>query len=467
MMDEAQNNLAALAKLEIVEKNMKAFLFIKAVVNEFTPPITSEDLMRIIEKEGIRVGVNKATLDEIISEKKWEKQILVAEGLSALPGEDAKLEFSFPTDKSLRPQITEDGHVDFHELNVVYSVEKDAVLIKKVPATLGSIGMDLFGKEIPAKYGKDVGIILGQGTYKDPTDNFVIRAATEGIIFYSPDKNTVEVQKLYVVNGSVDYSTGNINVKSSIDIKGNVRPGFSVTTPYNIQIKGTVEHSTISCEGNLTVKEGIIGDGKHLIHTGGDIRSGYITNQNIKCFGSVYAATEIRNSYIECNREVTTLKNNGVIIGGKISAANKISAATIGNLYNVPTILEVGVNFSFKENYLKKETEMFALQKMMENLKKNISLLSEQPQNNSVNSRLNNFRNEYEASAEKCDRVKKELKEMEKLYYDVTDPVICVSKIVYPGTIIKIKQITYEVKEELSRVMFKLVNGEITPITLN
>ena len=461
MSEDAQNSLAALVNLEIVEKKMKAFLVVKEPISEQTPSITSQDLINILDKAGIKFGINTTILDEIINEKKWEERILVAEGLSPIPGEDARLEFTFSTDISLKPQIAEDGHVNFHEICVVNSIEKDAVLLKKVPATLGSKGMDIFGNEIPAGYGKDVGIILGQGTYKDPTDNLLIKSAIDGIIFYSAQKNSIEVQKLYVVQGSVDYSTGNINVKSSIEIKGDVKPGFSVTTPYNIQIKGTVEHAVLACDCDLTVQEGIVGDGKQLIRAGGDIRAGYINNQIIKCGGSVFVATEIRNSNIESNQEVTTLKNNGVIIGGKISATNKISSASIGNRYNVPTEIEVGVNFSFKEIYLNKEIEKIALQKMMENLKKNISLIEEQSQNSDMNPRLINFRMEYEAASEKLEKVRKELKEIEKFYYDAADPVVCVSKTVYPGTFIKIKQITYEVKDELSHVMFKLVNDEI------
>lgn len=461
MSDDTLNNLATLVILEFAEKKMKAFLTVKESVNELIPPISSQDLINRIEKEGVNFGLNTAVLEEIINEKKWEEKILVAEGLSPTPGEDARLEFSFSTDKSLKPQITEDGRVDFHEISVVNSVEKDAVLVKKVPATLGSKGMDIFGNEIPGKYGKDVAIIAGTGTYKDPVDNLLIKSAIDGIVFYNPQKNSIEVQKLYVVQGSVDYSTGNINVKSSIDIKGDVNPGFSVTTPYNIQIKGTVEHAVIACDCDLTVQEGIIGDGKLLIRSGGDIRAGYITNQNIKCGGSVYVASEIRNSNVESSQEVTTLKNNGIIIGGKISAANKISSASIGNKYNVPTEIEVGVNFSFREIYLAKETEKITLLKMMENLKKNISQITEQSQNPAINQRLTKFQQEYEASSEKLERIRKELKDIEKFYYDVDNPVISVSNTVFPGTLIKIKNKTYEVKEELSHVMFKLVNDEI------
>lgn len=461
MPDDSPNNFASFVNLDIVEKRMKVFLVVKETIAEQTFPITTQDLLSLLETAGIKFGINHAALEEIINEKKWGSRILVAEGLSPIPGKEAALEFNFSTDISLKPQIAEDGHVNFHEICVVNSVEKDAVLIKKVPASLGTPGKDTFGTEIAASYGKDVSIIMGSGTYKDPANDLLIKSSIDGVIFYSKEKNSIEVQKLYVVQGSVDYSTGNINVKSSVEIRGDVKPGFSVTTPYNIQIKGTVEHAVIACDCDLTVQGGIIGDGKNLIRSGGDVRAGYINNQIIKSGGNVFAATEIRNSFIESNKEVSTLKNNGVIIGGKISAANKISAATIGNKYNVPTEIEVGVNFSFKEIYQVKELEKITLQKMIDNLKKNISQITDQPQTSAANPRLLNFQKELEASSEKLDRVRKELKDIEKFYYDVDNPVVCVSNIVYPGTLIKIKHKTYEVTDELSHMMFKLVNDEI------
>lgn len=461
MSDDAQNNFSSIVKLEIVEKKMKVLLEVKEFEAEQSQSITSQDLFDLISKEGIKFGVNENIINEIIDGKKRGEKFVVAEGLLPLPGEDAKLEFCFPTDKSLKPQIKEDGHIDYHEISVVHSVEKDAVLIKKTAATLGSKGMDVLGNELPASYGKDINIVLGQGTYRDPADNLIIKASVDGIIFYDAQKNSIEVQKLFLIKGSVDFSTGNVNVKSSVEIQGDVKPGFSVKTPYNIQINGTVEQAIISCDGTLKVKEGIVGDGKLVISAGGDIHSGYINNQQIKCRGSLYVATELRNSIVECGDEIMIVKNNGVIIGGKLTATNKVTAPSIGNRYNVPTELEVGVNFDFKGTYDLKKGEIVALHKVIETVKKNIAQISQQVQNSINSKRLITFRDECDAYILKLEKLRKELKEIEKQYYDVANPVVNVTKTVYPGAIIKIKHAIYEVREELSHVMFKLVDDEV------
>ena len=289
----------------------------------------------------------------------------------------------------------------------------------------------------------------------------LIRSSVEGVIFYNPQTHNVEVQKLYLVQGSVDYSTGNVNVKSSVEIKGDVKPDFSITTPYNIQVNGVVEQATINCGGTLTVKVGIKGDGKQLIKVEGDVHSGYINNQVIKCNGSVYSSTEIRNSIIECKDEVILVKGGGVIIGGKTTASKKVNTPVIGNMYNIPTEIEVGVNLEFREKFLEKEAAMKMAHKIMDDIDKKIALLEEEPPDN-IQGSVSALKAQKAEHAKDVERLRKELKEIEKDYYNVEDPTVCVGKRVYAGTTIKIKHAVMEVKEELSHVTFRLTGNEIT-----
>ena len=130
-------------------------------------------------------------LDEIITGEKWNEKFLIAEGLNPIPGDDAVMEFNFKTDMSAKPQVGEDGHVDFHEISLVNSIEKDKVLIKIIPATLGKMGTDIFGGNVLTSYGKDAKISLGPGTYKDPADNFLIKSSIDGVIFYNDEKKSI------------------------------------------------------------------------------------------------------------------------------------------------------------------------------------------------------------------------------------------------------------------------------------
>jgi len=461
-----QNNITDIIKIQVTEKNTKVVLFIKEPDPEKPFEITNQNIYDALYQAGVEYGINKEIIENIIVEKKWGEKFVVAEGVLPVPGESAKIEFKFPTEKTLKPQVKEDGKIDYKEASVLKSVEKDEILAEKIGAKLGEKGIDVFGNEIPAVYGKDIEMpIAGPGTYKDPGNSSLIKSSIEGVVYYNPRNRTIEVQKLYIVPGSVDYSTGNINVKSSIEIRGDVKPGFSVTSPYNIQIKGVAEHAIIVCEGTLKVTNGIIGDGKQTIKVGGDIHAGYINNQNINCGGSIYVANEIRHSIIECDSEVIITKTDGVIVGGKITAPSKITAPIIGNQYNITTELEVGLREKYREEYVRRHKELKILkgkideqQDLINSMMKKAALMD-----SPHSTRLNSLLEQSDKLISSYEKLKSETQEFEDNFFSVKNPTIIVTKIVYPGTIIRIKYAMFEVKEELYNVTFRLIDGEVVP----
>lgn len=459
MAEDSQTAGNFSVRIVVEEKNMKAYLVLEPDSSSQTI-LSPEEINKSIEKSGVKFGIIADTVKQIC-ESAREGKFLIAEGTPPQPGEDSKFEYYFQTDKSLRPKILEDGHTDYKDVSLVESVAKDAVLIRKIPVVPGNNGRDVYGKEISAPQGKNLDISAGQGTYKDPNDPSLIKSSVEGIIFFNENKKSIEVQKLYVVQKSVDFSTGNINVKSAVDIHGNVSQHFSVITPYNIQVKGVIENATIKCGGSLSAFGGIMGDNKQLIEVAGDIHASYIINQRIRCNGSVYANTEIRNATIECDDEVVLVKESGVIIGGRISASNKVSAPSIGNAYGVGTEIEVGVKIEFREKFIAKEAEKNAMQKHVDEIRKEIEEAEEKKPDDIGSAYLKKLHERLKETGERLEVLRKEFKEIEASYHDVSDASVIASKRVFPGTIIRIKNASYEVKEELNKVKFVYEDGAV------
>ena len=100
----------------------------------------------------------------------------------------------------------------------------------------------------------------------------------------------------------------------------------------------------------------------------------------------------MRNSIVECEDEVVIVKPNGVIIGGKITATNKVTTPTIGNDYNVTTEIEVGVVLKHKEKYLRKKNEKADTEKQIEELKKQISYIAQKEDSNAKRTQLLNYK---------------------------------------------------------------------------
>ncbi|MFZ1520056.1 MAG: FapA family protein [Ignavibacteriaceae bacterium] len=459
-MSESVNNvIGGRVQVEVLDQKMKATVCIKAPTKDEEPELVLQDVLVSLKLAGVKFGINEKIIDKYLNEKKWDQLFVAAEGVYPTVGNDAIFGYNFSTTKSLKPQITDNGHIDYKEINVICSANKDDLLVKKIAATQGTSGTDVFGNELPGKLGKDFVITAGSGTYKDPKDASIIKAASDGIIIYNEKSLIVEVQKLYAIPGCVDFSTGNVHVKSSVDVGGDVKTGFSITTPYDINVKGRIEHATIECEGNLNVKGGIVGDGKQVIKVGGDIHTGYIRDQQIICKGGVYAATEISGSTIESGDEVTLVKPDGRIVGGKIVASSKIVAGGAGNKYDVPTILEVGVNFEHRDRYLKKFEQINESHKQAETIKKKIELMDSTLPDPGMNAAYKAVKDQHKAAIEHWERMCADLKEIEKDYFNVDNPVVMILKTAFNGVTIKIRHAVYEVKQDMTHVMFRL-NGD-------
>lgn len=460
MSENTLNVIGGRVQVDVTDKNMKATVCIKAPTNDSEPELVLQDVLVTLKVAGVKFGINQKLISKYLADKKWDQLFVVAEGVYPTVGNDAIFGYNFSTTKSLKPQITDDGHIDYKEINVICSANKDDLLVKKIPATQGTSGTDVFGNELPGKFGKDFIITAGAGTYKDPKDASIIKAASDGIITYNPKSLIVEVQKLYAISGCVDFSTGNVHVKSSVDVGGDVKTGFSITTPYDINVKGRIEHAEIICDGNLNVKGGIVGDGKQIIKVGGDIHTGYIRDQHIICHGGVYAGTEISGSIIESGDDVTLVKPDGRIVGGKIVASSKIVAGGAGNKYDVPTLLEVGVNFAHREKYLKKFESINEAHSQAETIKKKIELMDESLPDPGMNNAYKALKDQHKGAIEHWERMCADLKEIEKDYFNVDNPVVMILKTVFNGVTVKIRHAVYEVKQDMSHVMFKL-NGDL------
>jgi uncharacterized protein (DUF342 family) len=159
------------------------------------------------------------------------------------------------------------------------------------------------------------------------------------------------------------------------------------------------------------------------------------------------------------------MKPFGIIIGGKITAPSRVTAPIIGNIYNIPTEIQVGIVPRNKEKYIAKSKELDVVQKQYDDFKKNISNLLQDPDEGAVEMRLSMYKTQMKDWDDKLAKVKKEAKEAEAAYFSVADPRVHITKTVYPGVIIKIRHQVFEVKKEMSQVVFKLAESEITFVT--
>ncbi|MEW6202464.1 MAG: FapA family protein [bacterium] len=342
-------------------------------------PVEKNDIMRYFQREGIVYGVKEDLIEKMVKEGIYNQPTVIAAGEKPVDGENAHLEFYFDQEeKRARPTVNEEGQVDFRELNLISSVKQDDPLVKKYPSTPGVPGKNIHGEVITPKAGKDVPFPAGLNCKVNPNDPNLVVAATDGQPKFHTNK--VHVIPILDVPGDVDFSTGNINFSGTVNIRGNILSGFTVKAAGDIQIGGTVEVAHIDAGGNISIKQGIVGQDKAIVICRGNLNARFVDKATLFVEGNVYVDESIMYSNLNSAGEVHLSGKKGFIIGGVVRASKFVSANRIGASFQTPTIIEVGGSPTMREELDELEKKIQEAETQEEMLSKSLVTAEKQRQ---------------------------------------------------------------------------------------
>lgn len=310
----------------------KLVVYVRINLLDKLSEVDCNDIFDYLDEQGIVYGVRKEEIINYCKEKEYSKELIAAYGKEPVDGIDAEIAYNFDISKEQKFIESEDGTIDFRDLNNVINVTKDTVLCHIIPAQEGENGIDVYGEPINYKKGKNVSISNGKNTYIS-SDGLQLLASTDGCVEYKNEK--VSVDSVYKVN-NVDNSTGNIDFVGSVVINGDVNAGFSVTAKGDIKIRGMVEGAFITSDGDVVISKGMNGMGKGSIMAKGNVTSKYIENALIVSEKTIYAEALI-NSEVIAKESIILRGSRAAIIGGTTQAENVIYAKTIGGRTNPET----------------------------------------------------------------------------------------------------------------------------------
>lgn len=302
--------------------------------------LTYDDFLADLKYRDITYGIQEQALQEhFASGGHYCVDIVAAKGKKPEPGVDAKIEYCFNTDRHRRPAQREDGSVDFFQMTIINQCRKGDVLARIIPEKPGVPGADIHGNMIKPYAPKRPVLKFGRNIQLSDDKN-TITSLVDGHVSLVDDK--VFVNDVYQVK-NVDVSTGNLDYEGSIEITGDVTANFEVKAGGNVIVGGLVEGAKIISGGNIIISKGMNGMGKGYLKAGGDIIVKFLENARVVAGGYVEAEA-IMNSKVSAGSEIRVEGRKGIVVGGYVQAANKVTAKTIGAVMGVATILEVGVN---------------------------------------------------------------------------------------------------------------------------
>ena len=313
-------------------------------------PITGSMLVNALKENNIVKGISRTQLQELLVKSRQlapgEKLTLaVAYGRLPCHGNDTVFEplVADASQRILRPQLTADGKVDMLDLGELITVKPGQAIMKRVPATHGTPGFNVLGKETPAIPGKELGFELGEGTAISDEDEQLLIATKPGIPIIKGKGMLVD--DALTLQG-VNVATGHINFDGSILISGDVMPGMKVTASGNITVTGFVELAELRAGGDIAVAQGVIGrqqEGKHLacfLQAKGKVTSKFAQFAEVEAGGDVCFSLHALHCTIRCGGDVSVVdqsKRHGTLSGGTVEAGYSVKALNIGALAGVPT----------------------------------------------------------------------------------------------------------------------------------
>lgn len=316
---------------------------LKAYLKVVTPgkpiAVTEDDIRKCLKENGIRKGILEKSIEEVLVEQLIGQEVLIAQGVMPEHGKDGFLR-SLLDDKKTSPEACVDstGRVDFKQMRLSNIVEIGESIAEKIPPTKGRSGFDVTGKILPPRPGKEVKLTLTSDIGIMPHNTNLLVALKNGIL-----KRDFTIDELNFINGDVDFSTGNIRYAKSLVVKGDVKTGFSVYCGENVEIRGCVEDAEVVAEGDVVVKQGLIGTNKGLIK-GKNVTIGHIKAQRVVASGDIIVGGEVIHGTLEAGGFIKMLGIRGMAIGGTFIAEKGIEVMNVGNAQNVRTNLHVGHN---------------------------------------------------------------------------------------------------------------------------
>lgn len=290
--------------------------------------------------QGILYGIDERLADRLShDENRYFHLFRIARGKPAFDGKNGNIIDYFPRVVERVLEIDEYDQVDYAALNLIHNVGQGEEICRLILPTEGNPGRTVLDQEIPAKSGKSVSLPKGRNT-EISEDGDALVALADGHVEFTG--RGFQVKPVLDVPGDVDFSTGNIKFVGDVNINGDVLSGFSVQAMGSVWVGGVIEAgSTVEAGGDLTVVKGILGDGTTTVRSQRCVFSKYIENATIYVRENLQTDAII-NGGVYCDGEVVVRSGRGVIMGGRVWAAKKISASIVGSRSERRTSIVLG-----------------------------------------------------------------------------------------------------------------------------
>lgn len=445
--------------VRITEDYMEAYM---TVPPTGTPEkYTVEYLTEVLHLNHVKIGILPDSLQKIIDNNIYNKEVLVAKGAEAQDGADGYFEYLFDTELSQKPIEQADGTVDYKNIKMIELVEPGQKIAIYHPGTAGTNGYNLAAQFKLAKRGAELPPLKGTG-FERLQDGVTYRATVGGKI--TELNNRVNIFQVHELYGDVDLSSGNIDFNGDVIVHGNVLEGMSVKATGTVTIDKIVESAYVDGRKGVVLRGGVLGKNGAKIRSKGNITAQFIEYADVKTEGDIEADSFL-DSRVYAGGTIKLNGRKGCIVGGTTHAVRGIEAREIGNIAGANTEVSVGVHQTVYEQIqtIDRETkdDERQLQRIEEGLVQFETIMRQKGLSfRDDPRRMALVKEKVRLSAQIAGR-REEMNGLQQIISASTAACVQVIKFVYPGTRVCVDEQNIRVKETQRAVEFKKYMGRI------
>jgi len=363
--------------LACTEDKLRLFLDATPTDLEKTKELTAENLIVIIEeivpKDKIDTNVLASIAKQLANGEVVTKR-RVAKGKEAVEGRDGRCVLLVKTYKEPKSGETVEV-VDQRFIRFFDNIEKGAPIGRVYPPTPGTDGTDIYGNVIKAAISKPVKISPDKTITLKADDNqqgFQTLVANES--GYLSDKaGKLSIQSELVIDGDVDFRTGDIDFICKVIVKKSVMKGFTIKAGGDIEVHGNVVGGTvISRSGSVRVKGRVLGERAEEVTVSGSVSAAVISQAGDKFHAivraaNIFSADSVEHADVEaeCDIEVkneardSSLWTKGLVriekghlFGGKTYSACGLEAKILGTASGAKTAITLSSDVEATKYFL-------------------------------------------------------------------------------------------------------------------
>ena len=400
----------------------------------------------IMDKHGIKFGIEKNALNLIPRNMTTTYVLTVARGEMPVAGSNAKIREAY-----------KDG-AEAHQ--VLFKVQKDQLIAEKIPAGKGGPGRNVMDEKVPAPDGKDITLAAGANTLLSD-DGLKVFATTGGYV--SRDR-----EGAFTIVPCMEYGaeTRNlprqVNYEGTVLVTGDVPRGYSIVAGHHVEIRGKLTGADVVAGGDLHVHGRILDCSKNRVQCGGDMYVGGAQNARLRSEKNIYLGETATGCELIAGGGV--FKYNGfpgVLRGGRLIAAAGVDLDVLGDASGAPTLIFTGANLKLRMRYENAAREMVQLvaqlKAVAQELYRLTKLLKEHHISQQELERYKRVQFHHKVLREKVQRGKAALSALEqKIASGARTAGVFVNQNVHPGVTVKIGSQALKVDKAKARCAFNL-----------